>query len=97
MIVILLGVLLKIVTASPCEKVLVGTVIDPLFPTSTYLPTSTVDNVYEDVLEPTAGIFKYPIDADVLGKVIVVAPATVGACNVIVPLVSPEMTNELIE
>jgi hypothetical protein len=56
-----------------------------------------VVKVYDDVLVPTAGMFKYPIDADVFGKVIVVAPATVGACNVIVPLVSPDITRELIE
>jgi hypothetical protein len=78
-------------------NVLVGITIDPLVPTSTYLPTSIVVNVYDVVLEPTAGIFKNPIDDDVFGKVIVVPPAIPGACNVTVPLVSPAITRELIE
>lgn len=72
-IVIFPVVLLNIEIASPSANVASGMVIEPPEPTCTYLPISAVANVYELVLVPTAGKFKYPILEVMVGNVIVVA------------------------
>jgi hypothetical protein len=68
-------VLLNMETASPSVNVASGIVIDPPEPTCTYSPTSVVASVYEPVFVPTGGIFLYPKDDVISGRVKVMSEA----------------------